>query len=334
MLTLNLILFYQVLEVDATRKTGDIMPRSAAPKTTKDDDGVRYIRADREAFMVSLVLLSLLNSALVFLVGNPEARRVILVVQAGLCVILLADAFARLIRAPDKRRFLVNNYGWLYFVGSLPIPFIYVVRLVPTWIMVRRLRRKDYEALGRVVVRRRAQSTLLSVILVAILVLEIGSILILSAEWDATGANIKTASDALWWAVVTIATVGYGDRYPTTGWGRIVGVFMVVVGVAVFTSLSSFLAQWFLRQRSTHDNASKTSEHSRSAATASAPPEDAAHVSMTWEQLRTLLDEREDAYRREVQELRAQLAALQESQQSSQGKAPGSDADSATFKGS
>lgn len=300
-----------------------MMPGSSKPSIDSDFGSVT-IQPDREAFMFSLVVLSLLNSCLLFLVDNSEQLRVILAVQVGICVVLLGDALLRLWRARAKRRFLINDHGWGYFVGSLPIPFISLVRLVPTRVLVRRLRRHDYEALGRVVIGKRAQTTLLSVILLAILVLEIGSIAILGAEWDAPGGNIKTAGDALWWAAVTIATVGYGDTYPTTGAGRIVGVFMMIVGVAVFTSFSSFLAQWFLRQRSTAGDASIAPGPEPSLPDAGEQTWDATHAPMTWGQLRALLDEREDAYRREVEELRAQLAALQASEQSRQGETPGS----------
>lgn len=295
-------------------------------KPSEDSDlGSITIQPDREAFIFSLVVLSLLNSCLLFLVDNSEQLRVILAVQLGICVVLLGDALLRLWRARAKRRFLIDDYGWGFFVGSLPLPFISLVRLVPTRMLVRRLRRHDYEALGRVVIGKRAQTTLFTVILLAILVLEIGSIAILGAEWNAPGSNIKTAGDALWWAAVTIATVGYGDAYPTTGAGRIVGLFMMIVGVAVFTSFSSFLAQWFLRQRSTAGDASIAPEPSLP--DAGRQTWDATHTPMTWGQLRALLDEREDAYRREVEELQAQLAALQAREQFRQGEAPGSEVD-------
>jgi voltage-gated potassium channel len=171
--------------------------------------------------------------------------------------------------------------------------------------MVRRLKLADYEALGRGALRRRAQSTLLSVLLVTILVLEFGSIAVLGAEWQASNSNIKTAQDALWWAVVTVATVGYGDRYPTTLGGRVTGIFMMVVGVAVFASLSSFLAQWFLRQRSAQ---------AQPAAEADTGPAGDAAVPVSWETLRTLLDDREEAHRREIQELRDRLATFESAQ--------------------
>ena len=68
-------------------------------------------------------------------------------------------------------------------------------------------------------------------------------------ERSAPGANILSASDALWWGVVTIATVGYGDQYPTTVPGRIVGTMMLFAGVALFSVLTGFIANAFLAPR-------------------------------------------------------------------------------------
>jgi hypothetical protein len=65
-------------------------------------DDVVKLRPSYEAFVVSLVALSLANSFLVFLVQNQEQRAVIFTVQAFICVFLLADAFYRLIRAPQQ----------------------------------------------------------------------------------------------------------------------------------------------------------------------------------------------------------------------------------------
>ena len=82
-----------------------------------------------------------------------------------------------------------------------------------------------------------------------ILVLEFGSLEILHVEQNAPGANITTASDALWYTIVTISTVGYGDRYPVTNEGRIVGSLIIVVGVGIFGTFTGYLANLFLSPR-------------------------------------------------------------------------------------
>jgi voltage-gated potassium channel len=235
------------------------MKKRKATEQPQQEDATITVAPSYEAFVLAIVLLSILNSCLWLLISEPQRRQVVIYVQAILCVFLMIDAFYKLHRARNKRYFLFNMFGVLYFVGSLPVPFIVLLRLIPFWRTMRWLRRKEYEALGKDVMRRYAQSTLLLVILAAILVLEFGSILVLRAEGLAPDHNIKTAGDALWWSIVTIATVGYGDRYPITTWGRVIGVFMIVVGVGLFTSLTSYLSQWFVRQRS-NQAAAQTAE--------------------------------------------------------------------------
>ena len=92
----------------------------------------------------------------------------------------------------------------------------------------------------------RAGSALLGTLFLTIIVLEFGSIFVLAAEARADNANILTASDALWWSYVTVTTVGYGDRFPVTTYGRLVGVAMLTIGVGLFGVLTGFLANAFL----------------------------------------------------------------------------------------
>ena len=110
-----------------------------------------------------------------------------------------------------------------------------------------------------------------------ILVLEFGSLEMLHVEQNAPGANITTASDALWYTIVTISTVGYGDQYPVTNAGRIVGALIIVVGVGIFGTFTGYLANLFLSPRKKEP----------------APPVDAANTSATVEGLRLRLEESE-----------------------------------------
>lgn len=72
-----------------------------------------------------------------------------------------------------------------------------------------------------------------------------GSISILQVE-TVPESNIKTAGDAIWWAFVTITTVGYGDRFPVTSAGRIIAAFLMITGVALFGTFTGFVAAWFM----------------------------------------------------------------------------------------
>lgn len=90
----------------------------------------------------------------------------------------------------------------------------------------------------------RAGSALFILLFVGILVLEFGSLQILNVEQSAPGANITTASDALWYTIVTISTGGYGDEYPVTN--RWFGTIVIVTGVGIFGAFTGYLANLFL----------------------------------------------------------------------------------------
>jgi len=208
------------------------------------------VNINYELFVLALVMLSLVNwTLIVFGRLAPAQVQVVWIVNAGLSVFLLLDFAWRLWRHPHRWRWLGPRGGWLLLLGSLPLPFAGALRLIWAWLALRLLRRSDYREMRNIVVRRRAQSTLLSAVLAAIVMLEVGALLILDAERASTQANIITGIDALWWNIVTLATVGYGDKYPVTTNGRVIGVIVIVVGVGLFSALTSFLAQWFIRPR-------------------------------------------------------------------------------------
>ncbi|HET8766046.1 MAG TPA: potassium channel family protein, partial [Pedococcus sp.] len=94
-------------------------------------------------------------------------------------------------------------------------------------------------ARGRVVV-----SVATSVVVVAF----VASLAALDAERGAEGANITTFGDALWWSATTVTTVGYGDRYPVTGQGRIVAVALMVTGIALLGVITAAIASWFVEK--------------------------------------------------------------------------------------
>jgi voltage-gated potassium channel len=69
-------------------------------------------------------------------------------------------------------------------------------------------------------------------------------------EYNAPGATITTFRDAVWWAVETTTTVGYGDYTPVTATGRIIATAVMVVGVGLIGTVSATVAAWFVRRHS------------------------------------------------------------------------------------
>ena len=74
------------------------------------------------------------------------------------------------------------------------------------------------------------------------------AIAILEVETDANG-NIKTAEDAIWWSYVTITTVGYGDKFPITTEGRIIGAILMTTGVGIFGTFTALVSSWFIDRK-------------------------------------------------------------------------------------
>ena len=212
------------------------------------------VNINYEMFVLALVVMTLVNWVLILLLKpEPAQAQVVWIMNIGLSVFLLLDFAYRLWQHPQHWRFVGRRGGWLLLLGSLPLPFAGILRLIWAWLAMRRLRSSDFRQMTKIVVQRRAQSTLLTAMLAAIIMLEVGAVLILDAESASAQANIHTGIDALWWNIVTLSTVGYGDKYPVTTAGRVVGVIVIFVGVGLFSALTSFLAQWFLKPRATDD---------------------------------------------------------------------------------
>ncbi|MCL3860358.1 ion channel [Actinotalea sp. K2] len=89
---------------------------------------------------------------------------------------------------------------------------------------------------------RTGQAVLVSA---AVLVL-IGALSILDAERGTPGSNITSFSDALWWAMTTVTTVGYGDQYPVSGMGRVVAAALMIVGISVLGVVTASVAAYFV----------------------------------------------------------------------------------------
>jgi len=211
-----------------------------------------------DLFVLALSVFSLVNIVWLFVPLPEQILRVVLIIDALCTAIFLIDFFLRLRWAPTKRVYFFRQRGWLDLLGSFPFPLLRLARIFRVLRVYRRLRQDG----GRAVVRRMlgdlAGSALLMAVFLTIVVLQYASMAILWSESGNADRNIRTASDAIWWSYVTITTVGYGDRYPVSNWGRLVGVLLLSTGVGLFAVITGFLANLFLAPKR-----AQTSEESR-----------------------------------------------------------------------
>jgi voltage-gated potassium channel len=198
-----------------------------------------------EVFIALLSILSIINMFLVYLPGMGEkSKDVVTIFQAAITLIFLADFFYRLFTAQSKSNYFFRNWGWADLLACLP--FLRILRVFRIFRVYRLLRDIGVKAIRDQLLYDRAGSVLYLTIFLGLLIIQTASILVLNVEDVNPEANIQTPSDAIWWSYVTITTVGYGDRYPTTNMGRIVGVLLMTSGVALFGVFTSFLANTFL----------------------------------------------------------------------------------------
>lgn len=175
----------------------------------------------------------------------PEVSRILNMADNAICFVFLWDFGVRLYRAPNKLKFM--QWGWIDLLSSIPtLDMMRAGRMLRLIRLLRILRAfRSTKHLVQHIFRRRTQGALTAAAIIAVLMIIFSSIAILQVEQDAN-SNIKTAEDAIWWAYVTITTVGYGDKYPVTTEGRIIAALLMTVGVGLFGTFTAYLASWFV----------------------------------------------------------------------------------------
>lgn len=206
-----------------------------------------------EIFIGVLSVLSIVNLILVLLIRDQALDAILNVMNGLFSAIFLGDFIFRLVTAPSRTGYFFRHFGWADLLASLPFAQLKILRIFRLVRVYRLMRQMGPRTVWRTLIHDRAGSALLVLLLMGILVLQFGSLLMLYLEQDAEGANITTASDALWYTIVTISTVGYGDRYPVTDAGRLWGSAIIVVGVGIFGTFTGYLANLFLSPRKSDD---------------------------------------------------------------------------------
>ncbi|MSU64738.1 MAG: ion transporter [Opitutus sp.] len=193
--------------------------------------------------VLSLLLLATLTAALIFPLP-AEVTRLIGFIDTAVCVVFLADFVDRFRRAPSKAAFM--RWGWIDLLASVPaIPALRWGRVFRVLRIARLLLAiKSFRRLLGLLFTSKAHAGFASVFAFGFVIISGSSIAILLCE--GSRGNIQTAGDALWWCLVTITTIGYGDFYPVTTAGRSVAVLTMFSGVGIFSALSGVIASVLL----------------------------------------------------------------------------------------
>lgn len=124
-------------------------------------------------------------------------------------------------------------------IASVLLPFLRPLRLM-------RVISFGGLALQKIAVGRQFAITV-KVAITTVFVAYIAAVQITITERAVEGSNIKNFADGFWWAITTVTTVGYGDRYPTTTEGRLLAVMLMFMGISLVGVITASVAAWFVK---------------------------------------------------------------------------------------
>jgi voltage-gated potassium channel len=149
--------------------------------------------------------------------------------------VFIVDYFVQLALAPNRGRWFVRN---LHELAILALPALRPLRLLRLVTFLRVVQSRAGDALrGRL---------LLYVFGAAGMIVYCGALAVEDVEQNDPSSNIRSFGDAIWWALETITTVGYGDHYPVTFVGRCVAAVLMIAGIAVLGVVTASIAAWLV----------------------------------------------------------------------------------------
>ncbi|MCY3572369.1 MAG: potassium channel family protein [Chloroflexi bacterium] len=161
---------------------------------------------------------------------SDAVERWFLIGDIVIWVFFAVDLAVRIWLAENRRRFLLAHWAEVLIVI---VPVFRPLRLLRLLLLMPRISE---------ILKRRAVGGSLAAALIAIVLATIAVALIEQSG----GGQIGDWGTALWWALATITTVGYGDVVPETLVGRIIGSLLMIVGIGVFGVLTANVAAWFI----------------------------------------------------------------------------------------
>ena len=215
-----------------------------------DELKVRLNGWDWFVFAVALgsLLLVLVETFLTFAAPTMAVFRWI---DNAACGVFFVDVMVRWRRAGWAAEFW--RWGWVDLLAAIPFDAAFrTLQIIRVYRIIRVLR--VLYKLQELTTGTTLNERLLALPGIAVVMIVFSTALMVEAERHAPGATIKSGGDALWWALTTVTTVGYGDTYPVTAEGRIIAAGLMLVGIALFGSISAIVTSKLILPKETKDH--------------------------------------------------------------------------------
>jgi voltage-gated potassium channel len=189
--------------------------------------------------ILSFAMIPLLIGPMVWEL-SPQEESTFIMLDYFIWAIFAIDLITKFMISPHRLNYLRRH--WLE-VLVVVVPFFRPLRILRififgsrAWVGARRLVNVDF------------------IIIYGIGLVVIAATVVASVE-GGEGASIHSFADALWWAVVTVTTVGYGDMVPVTLVGRAVAFILMLGGIAFFSGVTANLASFLIKSHDTEKKA-------------------------------------------------------------------------------
>jgi voltage-gated potassium channel len=186
------------------------------------------------------------------LITIPENEQIILDhIDLGICIIFLFDFFYHFFKSKNKFKYFKQN--WLDLVSS--IPFAWILRYFRILRIIKLIRLmkifKGIKGLNYIIKwlgDDKFRNMLISMLMIFCLVLFYASLIFYSVE-KGINPNVHNFFDAVWWAFISVTSVGYGDIYPVTTTGRIVAILLIIFGMSIFSIITAKIASHYMKEK-------------------------------------------------------------------------------------
>lgn len=212
-------------------------------------NGEQIDRLQVVSLFLSVYVLAALIAETLFKISGPTLD-MLDKFDSVICLFFLFDFAVRFQGAESKLAFM--KWGWIDLISSIPFWGVFQwTRIARIFRILRAVR--SARVFLRILYPNRAQGTLLTAVCIAVLTVILSSVAVLNFETD-PASNIKTPEDAIWWAVSTLSTVGYGDKYPVTLEGRVTAVLLMTCGIGLIGIYTASVASFFLAEDQKHED--------------------------------------------------------------------------------